>query len=68
MAEAARAAGLGQVATAADADEAAEVLERIFAPQPGDLLLVKGSRGIELDRLVAALGIAGTAGAAGIAP
>jgi UDP-N-acetylmuramoyl-tripeptide--D-alanyl-D-alanine ligase len=68
MAEAARAAGLGQVATAADADEAAEVLERIFSPQPGDLLLVKGSRGIELDRLVAALGIAGTAGAAGIAP
>jgi UDP-N-acetylmuramyl pentapeptide synthase len=30
-------------------------VERDLAPGVGDLLLVKGSRGIELDRLVAAL-------------
>jgi UDP-N-acetylmuramoyl-tripeptide--D-alanyl-D-alanine ligase len=55
IAEAARAAGLAPVATAADAQEAVEVLERTLAPSPGDLLLVKGSRGIGLDRLVAEL-------------
>jgi len=53
--EAARAAGLGRVSRALDADEALAVVERDLAPGVGDLLLVKGSRGIELDRLVAAL-------------
>ena len=56
IAEAATAAGLRRVATAPDADAALEVVERVLAPGAGDLLLVKGSRGIELDRLVAALG------------
>jgi UDP-N-acetylmuramyl pentapeptide synthase len=41
---------------ARDADEAAVVVERELGPGVGDVLLVKGSRGIELDRLVAALG------------
>jgi UDP-N-acetylmuramoyl-tripeptide--D-alanyl-D-alanine ligase len=54
--EGAAAAGLARVATARDADEAAAVVERELGPRAGDLLLVKGSRGIELDRLVAALG------------
>ena len=54
--EAALATGLTRVATARDADEAATVVERELGPQIGDVLLVKGSRGIELDRLVAALG------------
>ena len=58
IAEAARAAGLGRVATAPEADAAVDVLERELAPGPGDLLLVKGSRGIELDRVVAALAAA----------
>ena len=53
--EAASAAGLARVAHAADADEAADVLERTLGPRVGDLVLVKGSRGVELDRLVAAL-------------
>jgi len=56
IAEAARAAGLPRVSTASDADEAAAVVERDLAPGVGDLVLVKGSRGIELDRLVSALG------------
>ena len=38
-----------------DADEAAAVVWRALAPGAGDLLLVKASRGIELDRLVDAL-------------
>lgn len=53
--EAARDAGLARVSLASDADEAISVVERDLAPGVGDLLLVKGSRGIELDRLVAAL-------------
>jgi UDP-N-acetylmuramoyl-tripeptide--D-alanyl-D-alanine ligase len=53
--EAASAAGLRRVSHAADADEAAEVVDRELAPGHGDLLLIKGSRGIELDRLVDAL-------------
>jgi UDP-N-acetylmuramoyl-tripeptide--D-alanyl-D-alanine ligase len=57
--EAALAAGLARVSTARDADEAAAVVERELGPRVGDLLLVKGSRGIELDRLVAALRTAG---------
>ena len=36
----------------ADADEAASVLERELAPGPGDLVLLKASRGIGLDRTV----------------
>jgi UDP-N-acetylmuramoyl-tripeptide--D-alanyl-D-alanine ligase len=52
IADAARAAGLARVGTAPDADEAAAVVERELAPGVGDIVLVKGSRGIELDRLV----------------
>ena len=55
IADAAKAAGLARVSTARDADEALIVVERDLAPGVGDMLLVKGSRGIELDRLVAAL-------------
>ncbi len=53
--DAARAAGLRMVGEAADADEAAVLIDRHLAPGPGDLLLVKGSRGIELDRVVDSL-------------
>jgi UDP-N-acetylmuramoyl-tripeptide--D-alanyl-D-alanine ligase len=56
MGEAARAAGLARVTMVADADEALHAVERDLAPGVGDLVLVKGSRGVELDRLVAALG------------
>lgn len=55
IAEGARAAGLRRVSEAHDADEAVLTVERALSPGVGDLLLVKGSRGIELDRLVAAL-------------
>lgn len=55
IAEGARAAGLRRVTTVQDADEAVLAVERDLAPGVGDLLLIKGSRGIELDRLVAAL-------------
>ncbi|MBA3689230.1 MAG: UDP-N-acetylmuramoyl-tripeptide--D-alanyl-D-alanine ligase [Chloroflexi bacterium] len=55
IAEGARAAGLLRVTTVQDADEAVLAVERDLAPGVGDLLLIKGSRGIELDRLVAAL-------------
>jgi len=55
IAEGARAAGLRRVSMARDADEAVLAVERDLAPGVGDLLLVKGSRGIALDRLVAAL-------------
>ena len=55
IAEAARAAGLSRVVLAADAHEAALLAERELAPRVGDLLLVKGSRGVELDLAVAAL-------------
>jgi UDP-N-acetylmuramoyl-tripeptide--D-alanyl-D-alanine ligase len=53
--EAAIAAGLGRVTMVHDAEEARVAVERDLAPGVGDLLLVKGSRGIELDRLVTAL-------------
>ena len=55
IAEAARAAGLRRVAEARDNDEAAELVERTLAPRVGDLLLLKASRGIGLDRLVETL-------------
>jgi UDP-N-acetylmuramoyl-tripeptide--D-alanyl-D-alanine ligase len=55
IAEGARAAGMRRVTTARDADEAVLAVERDLAPGVGDLLLVKASRGIELDRLVGAL-------------
>ena len=55
IADAARAAGMDRVMTARDADDALAVVERELAPGVGDLLLIKGSRGVELDRLVAAL-------------
>jgi UDP-N-acetylmuramoyl-tripeptide--D-alanyl-D-alanine ligase len=55
IAEGATTAGLRRVSRADDADDAAQVVARDLAPGVGDLLLVKGSRGIELDRLVAAL-------------
>jgi UDP-N-acetylmuramoyl-tripeptide--D-alanyl-D-alanine ligase len=53
--EAAIAAGLSRVTTVRDADEAGIAVERDLAPGVGDLVLVKGSRGIELDRLVTAI-------------
>jgi UDP-N-acetylmuramoyl-tripeptide--D-alanyl-D-alanine ligase len=52
IADAARAAGLGTVLEADDAEAAAEVLERDLAPARSDLVLVKGSRGVALDRTV----------------
>lgn len=52
IAEAARAAGAAKVSHAADAEEAAVVLERDHAPGVGDLVLLKASRGIGLDRTV----------------
>ena len=52
IAEGARAAGAGTVVTAFDADEAAAVLERVLAPGVGDLVLLKASRGIGLERAV----------------
>jgi UDP-N-acetylmuramoyl-tripeptide--D-alanyl-D-alanine ligase len=55
IADAARAAGLERVATAPDADQALSVVEHTLNPGAHDLLLVKASRGIALDRLVAAL-------------
>jgi len=55
LAEAAIAAGLRNVTTARDVDEAIEVVDRVLAPGPGDVVLVKASRGVELDRLVTAL-------------
>jgi UDP-N-acetylmuramoyl-tripeptide--D-alanyl-D-alanine ligase len=61
IADAARAAGLGRVAIAADARDAVAVVERELAPAVGDLLLVKGSRGVELDLLVDALAATGAA-------
>jgi len=52
IAEGARAGGATGVITVADADEAAAVIERDLAPGPGDVVLLKASRGLELDRAV----------------
>jgi UDP-N-acetylmuramoyl-tripeptide--D-alanyl-D-alanine ligase len=51
IADAAEAVG-ARVARAGDAAEAADVLEREMAPGVGDLVLLKASRGIGLDRAV----------------
>ena len=51
IAEAARAGGI-PVSEAEDAEAAAEVVERELAPGPGDIVLLKASRGIGLDRAV----------------
>jgi UDP-N-acetylmuramoyl-tripeptide--D-alanyl-D-alanine ligase len=55
IADGAREAGLGDesVHLAEDAEHAAELLLRMLSP--GDVVLVKGSRGVGLDRTVAAL-------------
>jgi len=50
--EGARAAGVGTVVAAHDADEAVAVIERELAPGVGDLVLLKASRGIGLERAV----------------
>jgi UDP-N-acetylmuramoyl-tripeptide--D-alanyl-D-alanine ligase len=55
IAAAARSAGLSRIATAQDVDAAAAVVDQVLDPAAGDVLLVKGSRGVELDRLVASL-------------
>jgi UDP-N-acetylmuramoyl-tripeptide--D-alanyl-D-alanine ligase len=55
IAEAATAAGLGRVAITRDVEEAAEAFDRALGAGSGDIVLIKGSRGVELDRLVAAL-------------
>jgi UDP-N-acetylmuramoyl-tripeptide--D-alanyl-D-alanine ligase len=59
IAEAAKAAGLRRVAMAGDVDEAIEAFDRALGAGTGDIVLVKGSRGVELDRLVAALEASG---------
>ena len=55
IADGAREAGqpTGSVHLVEDADRAAELLRRVL--RPGDVVLVKGSRGVGLDRTVAAL-------------
>lgn len=55
IADGARGAGLAPVATAPDAEAALAVVDQVLAPTAGDVLLVKGSRGVALDRLVATL-------------
>jgi UDP-N-acetylmuramoyl-tripeptide--D-alanyl-D-alanine ligase len=52
IAEGARAAGAARVLTADDADEAAAVLESELAPGAADVVLLKASRGIGLERAV----------------
>jgi UDP-N-acetylmuramoyl-tripeptide--D-alanyl-D-alanine ligase len=55
IAEAATAVGLQRVAVTRDVEEAIEAFDRALGAGSGDIVLVKGSRGVELDRLVAAL-------------
>jgi UDP-N-acetylmuramoyl-tripeptide--D-alanyl-D-alanine ligase len=52
IAEGARAGGATTVLQADDAEAAAALLDRDLAPGPGDVVLLKASRGIELDRAV----------------
>ena len=52
IAEGAASAGHSRVHRAEDAEDAAAMLDRAVAPGVGDLVLVKGSRGIGLDRTV----------------
>jgi UDP-N-acetylmuramoyl-tripeptide--D-alanyl-D-alanine ligase len=59
IAQGARAAGLARVTTAADADDAVGAAERDLAAGVGDVVLLKASRGIALDRTVAALAAGG---------
>jgi UDP-N-acetylmuramyl pentapeptide synthase len=47
------------VTTAADADDAVGAAERDLAAGVGDVVLLKASRGIALDRTVAALAAGG---------
>jgi len=53
LADTARAAGLESVEVVEDADDAVEMLRKRLEPR--DVVLVKGSRGVALDRTVAAL-------------
>jgi UDP-N-acetylmuramoyl-tripeptide--D-alanyl-D-alanine ligase len=55
MADAASAAGLANVTHVRDVEEAIATVDHALAPGTGDVVLVKGSRGVELDRLVGAL-------------
>ncbi len=55
IADGARAAGLSRVVSVEQPADALAVIERELDPGVGDLLLVKASRGLELDRLVDAL-------------
>jgi len=52
IAEGARAGGATVVLEAGDPESAAAILDRDLAPAPGDVVLLKASRGIELDRAV----------------
>ncbi|MGZ8563099.1 MAG: glutamate ligase domain-containing protein, partial [Candidatus Limnocylindria bacterium] len=52
IAEGARAGGATVVLEAGDPESAAAILDRDLAPGPGDVVLLKASRGIELDRAV----------------
>ena len=58
IAEAARQAGMPPAAVieTADADEAVAALRKVL--QPDDVVLVKGSRGVRMDRIVGALEVA----------
>ena len=55
IAEAARDGGLGHVVSVDDADAAVDEIERELAPTIGDVVLLKASRGIGLERAVDAL-------------
>ena len=52
IAEGARAGGGAAVLEAGDPEAAVAILDRDLAPGPGDVVLLKASRGIELDRAV----------------